>query len=539
MLTDRSNRIADFDSCMILPSPWNLAYLDDGSMVAGEFDPQTIDMAKRAIMENGAIATGYYADVAIPEDQTQETEFFSVKNWCQYVNRPMAGNHIVTIVGWDGTGYFYLSHYDMSVASLYSVTAADADPDTIIQQHDWVGVTESFLVSSMSTTEASAANVFTAEQDIPIESGVSQDYSASIDYTLYMDVMVNEGESLCFADGGWFDASEFNDDPNMTEDGMVTYGNFAIKVFGTPAQLQDAGDTFHGSTFSTVNQGEAMAALMDAADYDATTPRQPRLELRVGASGADRPRPRLRRAGRQRGRRSCGRPLFERGYLLREAALEDGEVADDGQGGIRGGIPAGDVTMGDILTVSPYGNSLATYELTGSQIADTSSPRRRPGAARARSANQARPLDGIHHHDVGRKPIQPVYIIEPRPAGRMVLRQDNMVVGQGAHIAAHGQMEALVVVFDGDQMAAHFHTGFELFADFADQSLFRSLSGLDFAAGKLPAALEFAISALRCQHAPVFHDDRCNHIDNLHDRSSTLGPRLRARHYSRKSNGSV
>lgn len=158
MLTDRSNRIADFDSCMILPSPWNLAYLDDGSMVAGEFDPQAIDVAKRAIMENGAIAIGYYADVAIPEDQTQETEFFSVKNWCQYVNRPMAGNHIVTIVGWDGTGYFYLSHYDMSVASLYSVTAADADPDTIIQQHDWVGVTESFLVSPIPSQFTNPAN---------------------------------------------------------------------------------------------------------------------------------------------------------------------------------------------------------------------------------------------------------------------------------------------------------------------------------------------------------------------------------------------
>lgn len=420
--------------------------------------------------------------------------------------------------GIDGTGYFYLSYYDMSVASLYSVTAADADPGTIIQQHDWVGVTESFLVSPMSTTEASAANVFTAEQDIPIERGISQDYSASIGYTLYMDVVVNEGESLCFADGGWFDASEFNDDPNMTEDGMVTYGNFAIKVFGTPAQLQDAGslsivhtndihgryatagadaavngfaavsalaqdcgadlildagDTFHGSTFSTVNQGEAVAALMDAAGYDATTPGNH--DWSYGSA-------RLAQIDRDHDfavlaanveDEAAGAPLFEQGYLLREVALEDGEgnltgesvtvgvfgvidedlrasiapdnvegvafaesvkaantaaerlrsegaevvvalthnegplafasatrgigvviaghghvridetvtgadlartgadLAFENAGGIRGGIPAGDVTMGDILAVSPYGNALATYELTGSQIADT------------------------------------------------------------------------------------------------------------------------------------------------------------------------
>ena len=34
----------------------------------------------------------------------------------------------------------------------------------------------------------------------------------------------------------------------------------------------DAGDTFHGNTFATVNQGEAIALLMDEAGYDATTP---------------------------------------------------------------------------------------------------------------------------------------------------------------------------------------------------------------------------------------------------------------------------
>lgn len=203
---------------------------------------------------------------------------------------------------------------------------------------------------------------------LPIERGVSQDYSASIGYSLYMDVVVNEGESLCFADGGWFDASEFNDDPNMTEDGMVTYGNFAIKVFGTPTQLQDvgslsivhtndihgryatagadaavngfaavaalaqdcgadlildAGDTFHGSTFSTVNQGEAVAALMDAAGYDATTPGNH--DWSYGSA-------RLAQIDRDHDfavlaanvqDENTGSPLFENEYLLREVALEN------------------------------------------------------------------------------------------------------------------------------------------------------------------------------------------------------------------------
>lgn len=90
---------------------------------------------------------------------------------------------------------------------------------------------------------------------------------------------------------------------STTDDDLTTYGNFAIKVFGTPADLPDAGslsivhtndihgryatagaddtvngfaavaalaqdsgadlvldagDTFHGSTFATVNEGEAV-----------------------------------------------------------------------------------------------------------------------------------------------------------------------------------------------------------------------------------------------------------------------------------------
>ena len=34
----------------------------------------------------------------------------------------------------------------------------------------------------------------------------------------------------------------------------------------------DAGDTFHGQAFATVEQGLGMAELMDAAGYDAVTP---------------------------------------------------------------------------------------------------------------------------------------------------------------------------------------------------------------------------------------------------------------------------
>lgn len=39
-------------------------------------------------------------------------------------------------------------------------------------------------------------------------------------------------------------------------------------------------------------------------------------------------------------------------------------------GGIRASIPAGDVTVGDVLTVLPFGNLISTFELTGAQVVE-------------------------------------------------------------------------------------------------------------------------------------------------------------------------
>ena len=54
-------------------------------------------------------------------------------------------------------------------------------------------------------------------------------------------------------------------------------------------------------------------------------------------------------------------------YLAQTGA----DLAFENAGGIRGGIPEGDVTVKDISgRVSPYNNTLATYALTGSQVLD-------------------------------------------------------------------------------------------------------------------------------------------------------------------------
>ena len=152
---------------------------------------------------------------------------------------------------------------------------------------------------------------------IPVERGLSRDFAQEIGYPSYIDTVINEGESYIGESGGWFDASTFNDDPNMTSGGTTTFGNVDIKVFGSATSpdsgtfdivhtndihghyavedgagaavnafsavaavaederagvVLDAGDTFHGDSYATVNQSAAIAALMDAAGYDATTP---------------------------------------------------------------------------------------------------------------------------------------------------------------------------------------------------------------------------------------------------------------------------
>lgn len=61
------------------------------------------------------------------------------------------------------------------------------------------------------------------------------------------------------------------------------------------------------------------------------------------------------------------------GYLLCDAMRAEGnaDVAITNGGGIRASIDVGDITVGDILTVLPFGNSLVTKELTGAQIKET------------------------------------------------------------------------------------------------------------------------------------------------------------------------
>lgn len=51
-------------------------------------------------------------------------------------------------------------------------------------------------------------------------------------------------------------------------------------------------------------------------------------------------------------------------------AVTGAELAFENAGGIRGGVPEGTVTKGGLVSISPYGNTLSTYRMTGQQILD-------------------------------------------------------------------------------------------------------------------------------------------------------------------------
>ena len=49
-------------------------------------------------------------------------------------------------------------------------------------------------------------------------------------------------------------------------------------------------------------------------------------------------------------------------------ALTGADLAIENAGGIRGGIAAGDVTAGDVIAISPYGNTVETWTMTGANF---------------------------------------------------------------------------------------------------------------------------------------------------------------------------
>lgn len=135
-----------------------------------------------------------------------------------------------------------------------------------------------------------------------------------------------------------------------------------------PVFALDAGDTFHGDSFATVNRGAAIAELLDEAGVDATTPGNHDWSYGAG---------RLDELDGDHGfavlaanvvDAATGERYFEEPYLLREVALEDG----------RGDLPPTTVSVGvfgvideDFLASTPAGNVSGLDFADAAETADT------------------------------------------------------------------------------------------------------------------------------------------------------------------------
>ncbi len=111
-----------------------------------------------------------------------------------------------------------------------------------------------------------------------------------------------------------------------TDGGQIGFAALKALIDAQDADLVlDAGDTFHGQAFATVEQGQSIAALMRAVGYDAVTPGN-----HDWSYGCER----LRELGEQNGLpilasnvvREDGSAFFDTPYLVKDVTADNGET---------------------------------------------------------------------------------------------------------------------------------------------------------------------------------------------------------------------
>ena len=180
-----------------------------------EFHPEAIDAVKAELMEKRGVAVSYCADTTRGNDESEGYEFLNRETYAHYIPEYMGANHVVCIVGWDdnysrenfnplyqppadgawiaknswgartdpddadsgwgvdGSGYFYLSYYDQSVATptsfvfdVFSDDFAEEYLFKVIDQYDlFNGGTWKESAEELGIEQMGVANVFTAHYD--------------------------------------------------------------------------------------------------------------------------------------------------------------------------------------------------------------------------------------------------------------------------------------------------------------------------------------------------------------------------------------
>lgn len=225
------NATARVNNAYLLPSPAIIEFKDGYNTWTG-YDAGATDLIKRTLVETGSVVISYKADQS-HAGESGNSEFFNKENWCQYIDSDITNtNHAVAIVGWNdnypaenfladrnslpagdgawlvknswgsydnhekrygdtftdledekkradtwgirdengmGTGYFWLSYYDKSIANAIAFEADIPDDgwdhDRIYQYDLYNDASSNTFVLRMYDTGTTVANVFTAGEN--------------------------------------------------------------------------------------------------------------------------------------------------------------------------------------------------------------------------------------------------------------------------------------------------------------------------------------------------------------------------------------
>lgn len=206
---DESLRFAqalELENSFVLPTPAG----KDGSGTY-QYNEGGTQAIKGELMAGRGVAIAFAADTSRP-GQTDPAKYLNTDTWAQYTyDSAASANHVVTIVGWDddysrdnflpghepdqngawivknswgadnvdfpnrnpggwgleGTGYFYLSYYDMSLVEpesfeYYTDTYGQPAEYYLIDQYDFMPSTG--VTAESTTTPSATANVFEASE---------------------------------------------------------------------------------------------------------------------------------------------------------------------------------------------------------------------------------------------------------------------------------------------------------------------------------------------------------------------------------------
>ncbi len=144
----------------------------------------------------------------------------------------------------------------------------------------------------------------------------------------------------------------------------------------TPVVQAYAYGKFLGEVTVTFDEaGAVVSATGEPILIDASVTPDPEIAARVAALGAPIEAMKAEVIGETAApidgeRTSCRAGECAMGVLVTDAMLwaSDAEIAIQNGGGLRASIDAGPVTMGEVLTVLPFQNTLATFSLKGSDV---------------------------------------------------------------------------------------------------------------------------------------------------------------------------